>query len=70
VKYFFFLSWIAMSAFANAKVDFEKLKAILESQPNCQNFVRYDDKNIYLGFGYYKNGVEEPHCILSTQPLM
>jgi hypothetical protein len=38
----------------------ETLKAILEAQPNCQNFVRYDEKNIYLGFGFYRNGVEEP----------
>lgn len=36
------------------------IKSVLEAQPACQNFVRYDDKNLYLGFGAYKIGFEEP----------
>lgn len=38
----------------------EELKLAFEAQPHCGNFVSFDAQNIYLGFGPYKNGVEEP----------
>lgn len=51
-------SLVSLSAFA--KPDPEALKKALESLPNCQNFVRFDDQNLYLGYGAYKRGYEEP----------
>lgn len=38
----------------------EQIRATLEAQPYCQNFVRLDQQNIYLGFGAYRLGLEEP----------
>ncbi len=38
----------------------ELRKAALESQKECQNFVRFDDNFLYLGFGAYKRAFEEP----------
>jgi hypothetical protein len=43
-----------------AAPDSERIKSVLEKQTDCQNFVRYDDRNIYLGFGKYKHWMEEP----------
>lgn len=45
---------------AHAAPDPEVLKATLERQPACSNFVRFDNENLYLGFGSYKRGLEEP----------
>ncbi len=49
-----------LSAAAIAAPSSEILKATLEAQPSCGNFVRFDDKNLYLGFGWYRNALEEP----------
>lgn len=38
----------------------ELIKATLETEPSCSNFVRYDDANLYLGFGSYRRAFEEP----------
>lgn len=46
--------------FASAAANSELIKATLEAQPTCATFVRFDDKNLYLGFGGYRRGVEEP----------
>ncbi len=35
----------------------EQVKAVLEAQPYCQNFVRLDQNNAYLGFGPYLLGL-------------
>lgn len=35
-------------------------KAALEAQNTCGTFVRFDEQNLYLGFGAYKRGVEDP----------
>ena len=51
---------LLLGTFAYAAPSPELLKKVLESQPSCQNSVRYDDNNIYLGFGTYRRGVEEP----------
>lgn len=48
------------AATAQAAPSSERLKAVLESQPSCGNFVRFDERNLYLGFGAYRNGLEEP----------
>jgi len=45
---------------AEAAPNSELIKATLEAQPSCSNFVRYDDQNLYLGFGWYRNALEEP----------
>jgi hypothetical protein len=64
------MEWIALllvslSAFAGPSP--ETVKHALESQPACANFVRFDDENLYLGFGSYRNGWEEPrHPIPAT----
>jgi hypothetical protein len=59
IKFIFAFSlFCASSAFAAPSS--ELIKATLEAQPRCGTFVRYDDLNLYLGFGYYLNGVEEP----------
>ncbi len=39
----------------------ELLKKVLESQKSCQSFVRFDEKNIYLGFGAYLSGLMDPY---------
>jgi hypothetical protein len=52
------LSLLSLQAFG--KPDPEVVKRALESTPTCSNFVRYDDDNIYLGFGYYRRWLEEP----------
>jgi len=41
-------------------VDSEKLKQVIESQSHCENFIRADEQNVYLGFGIYRKFVEEP----------
>jgi hypothetical protein len=38
----------------------EQRTAALMAQPTCETFVRFDDKNLYLGFGHYKEKFEEP----------
>lgn len=48
------------ASFAVAGPDPETLKTALEAQPDCGTFVRFDDDNLYLGFGSYRRGVEEP----------
>lgn len=34
-------------------------KSVLESQKTCGNFVRFDDQNLYLGYGPYLQGFEK-----------
>lgn len=59
-----FVALIGGSHFASAAENSARVKAVLEKQPTCQKFVRYDDKNIYLGFGQYRQGMENPrHAI-------
>lgn len=43
------------------------VKAVLEAQPSCSNFVRFDDANIYLGFGAYKELAAEPRRPVAGQ---
>lgn len=69
-----FLSLLALfSALAFAQPDSEIVKAKLESQPSCANAVRFDDENIYLGFGEYRKLWEEPRqpipATLTVAPL-
>jgi hypothetical protein len=47
-------------AWSQQAPDSELIKQILEKQEDCQSFVRYDAQNLYLGFGSYKNGFEDP----------
>lgn len=51
---------ILFSLVSLASPSSEIVKTVLEKQTDCQNFVRRDDQNIYLGFGSYKKGFEEP----------
>lgn len=46
----------APSAFS---YDSKHRKSVFESQPKCGNFVRFDDKNLYLGFGPYLLGLSK-----------
>ncbi len=59
MKLLFIISILFLSIFAQAKPDSEMLKKALESQATCKNFVDYDDDNIYLGFGEYRNSFDE-----------
>ena len=42
--------------------DSELVRSTLESSPYCENFVRFDDANLYLGFGKYRRAFEEPRA--------
>jgi len=55
------LSCIAfMTVSAQAAPNSEVVRATLEAQPNCGGVVRYDNANLYQGFGSYRLGLEEP----------
>lgn len=45
---------------AQAAPNAEQMRTALAAQPSCGNFVRFDDQNLYFGFGSYRNGLEEP----------
>lgn len=53
MKSIFSLAVLLCSSLSFAQPSSEVLKSTLESQSTCQNFVRYDDNNLYLGFGGY-----------------
>jgi hypothetical protein len=67
------LSLLTAFSAAQAASNSETIKTVLEAQISCSNFVRYDSQNIYLGFGAYKLGVEEPRSpipgAISVAPL-
>jgi hypothetical protein len=48
------------TAAAHAAPDSARLKAAVEAIPACQNSLRHDDQNLYVGFGLYRRGFEEP----------
>lgn len=48
------------SLLAQGAPNSELVRATLEAQPNCGIVVRYDEKNLYQGFGSYRLGLEEP----------
>jgi hypothetical protein len=52
-------TWL-LSSTVIAAPNSEQIKTVLEAQESCRNFVRYDDQNIYLGFGTYQQTFEEP----------
>lgn len=54
------LSLLLLSCTAMAAPDSETVKQAMESAPSCANFVHYDQRNIYLGFGEYRQGYQEP----------
>lgn len=54
------LAMIFVMCDVKAAANSEIVKSLLEAQPWCSNFVRLDSQNLYLGSGWYKNGVEEP----------
>jgi hypothetical protein len=56
----FLLGLMMFSFLAQAQPESDRIKSLLESQPSCGNFIRSDEQNIYLGYGWYKNGIEEP----------
>jgi hypothetical protein len=49
-----FIVLILAGGAAFAQPSSETLKRVLEAQTSCGTFVRYDDQNIYLGFGQYQ----------------
>ena len=51
---------------AQAASNSENIKAAIESQKSCQNFVGVDSENIYLGFGSTSNASES---ILRVVPI-
>lgn len=51
---------LLLGTLAQAAPNPELLKSVVEAQPTCQNSLRYDDNNLYLGFGMYRRGLEEP----------
>ncbi len=67
------LAGFSLSISAQATPSPELIKSTLEAQPTCGNFVRFDDANIYQGFGYYSNGPEKPRVSapakISVTPL-
>ncbi len=54
----FFLMFLLFSLTAYA--DPETRRALVESETQCSNFVRYDDDFVYLGFGPYRSGFDIP----------
>lgn len=54
------LSAVAITPAAFAQPDPDSVRSALEKVSTCSNFVRFDDENLYFGFGNYKRGVEEP----------
>lgn len=56
------ISFAGLFSLSNASADVESstLRAALEAQPSCQNFVRHDNAFLYLGFGPYLRGTESP----------
>lgn len=44
---------------ATAAPSSEQIKSVIEAQPYCQNFVRLDQNNVYLGFGPYLLGLPD-----------
>lgn len=50
----------ALALHVSAAPDSATLQKTLDAAGNCQNFVRYDDDYLYLGFGAYKRGFEDP----------
>lgn len=60
MKRLFVILYLFTSVTAFGAPNSELIKATLEAQPSCSNFVRFDDKNLYLGFGWYRNALEEP----------
>jgi hypothetical protein len=65
---------IALALLApQAHADAELVKTTLEGERSCGNFVRFDDQNLYLGFGRYRKGFEEPRSpipgLLLVTPL-
>jgi hypothetical protein len=49
---------LLVTAVAQATPDARR--ALVESEPHCSNFVRYDQDFIFLGFGPYRGGFELP----------
>jgi hypothetical protein len=49
-----------LSPAAFAQPDPELVKSTLEKAPRCENFVRFDDQYLFLGFGRYRKMFEEP----------
>jgi hypothetical protein len=58
-----------LGAQADQKTE-ELVKQVLATKGTCENFVRYDDQNLYLGFGTYKLGLEEPRGPLASEILV
>lgn len=52
-------SLVATTQMASAQ-DSEIIRAKLESQNNCGNFVDFDTTNLYMGFGGYRTSYDEP----------
>jgi hypothetical protein len=40
------------------------LKKVIESQPSCQSFIRYDESNAYFGFGAYLTNFDGPRRVV------
>ena len=45
-----------------ANQDPANIKSVIEAQPNCENFVRFDANNSYFGFGDYRDSLHEPRA--------
>jgi hypothetical protein len=60
MKQLFFSVLFFATVSAQAAPNSELIRATLESQPNCGGVVRFDDTNLYQGFGSYRLGLEEP----------
>lgn len=70
LKALLFLSVLGLCPALQAAPSPELLKKTLEQVPTCGNFVRFDDQNIYLGFGYYSNGPEMPRVSAPAKVLV
>jgi hypothetical protein len=51
---------LGLSLSAGAQPDADVLKSVLATETSCSNFVRFDDNNVYLGFGAYRNDFAYP----------
>ncbi len=61
------LSALLFSSLSSAAPSSERIKSTLEAQPSCSNFVRFDNQNVYLGFGGYRRAFEEPRSSIPAK---
>jgi hypothetical protein len=63
------LSLLTIAEAVQASTD-DLVRQILQTKGSCENFVRYDEQYLYMGFGPYKLGLEEPRSPIPSEILV